>query len=199
MSDLSILMHRPSGLSSPPYEMPLTDEELLVVGRISLLWGQIIFQLDHINLYLMRPQTVERVQSYPTLSLDAKLRDLYRELSKPENSAIRPALIDLHRCLTDLKSDRNVVFHGLWGIWLGDGAASWEPAAKSYVRDEPFFAKDLFSLHERMVAAAEAIDVVHCDVFKMYEAPPKERNRRMAWKNGPPLASDPPPPARLLR
>ena len=199
MLGVGVKMHRPVGLSSPIYEMPLTDEELLVVGRIALLWGQIIFQLDHINLFLMRQQTAERLKSYPTLSLDNKLRDLYRELSKPENASIRSSLIELHQSLKDLKADRNVVFHGLWGIFLGDATSGWEPASKSYVRDEPFFGRDLFALHERTVNAAEKIDVVHCALFRVFDKPPTERNRRIAWKDGPPKDSDPPLPLRLLR
>jgi hypothetical protein len=41
-------------LSSPVYQLPLTDDELILVGRITLVWAQIDFQIDGILTALHR-------------------------------------------------------------------------------------------------------------------------------------------------
>jgi hypothetical protein len=173
-------MRRNLGLSSPLYEIPFDDDTLLVIGRIALMWGQIVFHLDGL-LRKLKEIPEEDAPNYATRSLSAKLRDLTTELSKPQNKAHRPALRKVHRCIDRVSSDRNVVFHGLWGIFLQLDMSGWRVAAKSYGRKEPFFADDLKELHERMVDAAGALDDAWHALGLAIGPQPKVRNRRQLW------------------
>jgi hypothetical protein len=102
-------MRRSLGLSSPVYDIPMEDTDLIILGRIALIWGQILFHLDMILLSLMAKMSVEMLKEYPTRSLDRKLKDLSRELSNPKNATIRALLLPVHAAIDGLASDRNVI------------------------------------------------------------------------------------------
>lgn len=191
-------MERNLGLSSPVYEIPLDDNGLIVVGRIAMMWGHIIHHLDGIMLGLLQ-HTPEQMREYATRSLKRKLQDLWRELSKPEHAGNRRVLITAHRVIEELASDRNVVFHGLWGYILDEKAHQWICGSKSYTREEPFFSSDLKALHERIIVAAEAVDAAFSASHA--EIPPLQmvRNRRQMWADHLPTGRDPPPPRTRIR
>ena len=191
-------MPKTLSLSSPVYEIPFDDNTLLVVGRIALLWGQIIFHLDAVLALLMK-MSVPEAAKYETKSVKTKLTDLSRELSKSENAKHRKKLSLVHHAVDQLASDRNIVFHGLWGRWLERDRKTWRSAAKSYCRDEPFYADKLKELHERMVGASEALDDAWYALGLGDGPQPSNRNRLQLWV---PKGTKRPfadPPLRLLR
>jgi hypothetical protein len=191
-------MPKTLGLSSPVYEIPFDDNTVLVIGRIAIMWGQIVFHLDTL-LKLLKGMSIEQAAKYETRSLKAKLADLTTELSKPENKTSRRLLQQVHQKIDQVASDRNVVFHGLWGVMLARNGKIWRIASKSYSRESPFYADDLKPLHERMIGAAEALDAAFYGLGLGLGPQPKQRNRRQAWMPREVKASDPPPPRRFPR
>lgn len=187
-------MRRTLGLSSPVYDIPMDDNELIVIGRIAVVWGQIIFHLDSILLELMGNRTVETMRSYPLTGVSTKLGHLHRELSKPENTHQRTHLRNLHTAIDGLVSDRNVIFHGLWGYWLDQEDRRWVAASKSYSRDEAFSIEDLRDFHERLIAASVTVSDVWWLLMVNEGEPPQNRNRRQFWSDHEPSADDPPQP-----
>jgi len=175
----------------------MDDETLVLLGRIAVGWGQITFEIDHI-LFKLLGASVEAFKEYPTVSLKRKLGDLDRELSKPERAKQRPLLLKVHKAVGDLASDRNVIFHGLWGICLNSSLGEWTTISRSYTRETPFALKDLSAFHERLIAAAEIIDAAFYNLVVGGDVP-AVRNRRQFWADGPPSAGDPPPPAVIHR
>jgi hypothetical protein len=173
-------MPKTLGLSSPVYEIPFDDNTLLVVGRIALMWGQIVFHLDWL-LKVLKGMSDAEAEKYETKSVKAKLADLWTELSKPINKSHRAVLRRVHETVDQLALDRNVVFHGLWGHYLPPNGGSWRVAAKSYSRKEPFYADDLKALHERMIGASEALAEAYGVLDLVRAAPLTERNRRQLW------------------
>lgn len=192
-------MRRNLGLSSPVFEIPMEDNDLIIIGRIAVVWGQIIFELDGILLHLMDNLSVDTLREYPTRSLNRKLADLWRELSKPENEPHRKLLRDVHNAIDAASSDRNVVFHGLWGYWLKKEDREWIGAAKSYTRDDPFFLPSLKELHERVVRASELVADAQWILLVGDGEPPRNRNRLAMWTDGPPTDDGPPQPPRRPR
>jgi hypothetical protein len=191
-------MPKTLGLSSPVYEIPFDDNTVIVVGRMALMWGQIVFHLDLI-LKALKGMSVEEAAKYETKPLKAKLADLTTELSKPENKRGRTLLRQVHQKIDQVASDRNVVFHGLWGLFLNRDETEWRVAAKSYSREAPFYADDLKALHERMIGAAEALDDALYGLDLALGPQPTNRNRRQLWAPGPPKETTPPPLPKFLR
>lgn len=193
-------MQRNLGLSSPVHEIPMDDTTLIIIGRIAIIWGQINFHLDHVLMELMGTRTVENLRDYPLRSLKRKLTDLWRELSRPENIENRPLLTRIHAAIDGLASDRNVIFHGLWGYEWDPTAVCWKIMSKSYTRDDPFYVDDLREFHERLVTASEAVSDAWWILLVGKGEPPRERNRRQIWGDGrPPQLGGPLPPRRSIR
>jgi hypothetical protein len=168
------------GLTSPLYEIPFDDDTLLILGRIAVLWGQVVFHLDTLLKHLKGMSDAEATR-YETRSLKTKLADLTTELSKPHNQRDRRVLRKVHQSIDEVSSDRNVVFHGLWGVYLPIDMAGWRVAAKSWSRERPFFADDLKALHERMIKAADALDDAWYALELAAGPQPSHRNRRQFW------------------
>lgn len=122
-------------LSSPVYNIPMSESTLALLGRIAVIWGHVLFHLDGIMLDLMKNRTRKKMKEYPTLSLKRKLSDLSREWSKPINRKIRPKLRTMHDEIKSLASDRNFIFHGIWGHWLDEEGRKWLSVSKSYTRN----------------------------------------------------------------
>jgi hypothetical protein len=183
-------MPKTLGLTSPLYEIPFDDDTLLVIGRIALMWGQIIFHLDSVMKLLLK-QSEEEANEYERKSVGRKLKDLSRVLSKPENTTHRGILRRVHKTVDQVVSDRNVVFHGLWGWYFTRGSDAWRPAAKSWSREDAFFAENLRALHERMIGAAEALDDAWHGLGIQPGPQPTNRNRKQLWV---PKEMDPPFP-----
>ncbi len=176
----------------------MDDELLVVMGRIAVGWGQIVHHLDLINLTLTGT-TVENLKQYPTRSMRRKLSDLYRELSSPTRKEIRPYLLAAHNAIDALTSDRNVIFHGLWGWGLDQEANQWTPLSRSYTREQPFLLSDLVDFHERMVAGAVAVSEAFWRLTVENSPPPGGRNLRQLWADGPPTETSPHPPSVIAR
>ena len=176
----------------------MDDEALVVMGRIAVGWGQIIFQLDQIVLGLTG-FTLDRLRDYPTFSLKRKLGDLYRELSKPERADIRPHLRAVHTAVEGLASDRNVIFHGLWGWALDETEHDWKPISRSYTRDDPFALDDLTDFHERLIDASVIVSAAVWRLEVGASPAPEGRNLRQCWASGPPAEDAPPPPEVIAR
>jgi hypothetical protein len=143
---------------------------------------------------LMGSRTVEKVESYPLISLKAKLGDLWRELSKPENAGHRQMLAEVHHALSLVASDRNVAFHGLWALWLDRPRGSWRIASKSYTRKDPFFAESLPQFHERVVSASVLLDVAWWTLLGGEGAATQDRNKRQCFSDDGMIGFDDPPP-----
>lgn len=168
----------------------MDDNDLIIIGRIAVIWGQIIFHLDHILLHLLGGLTRDDLEQYPLKSLNRKLQDLGRELSKPAQAKVRKSLMRAHSAIGGLASDRNVIFHGLWGHWKQQAEGRWVSASKSYTRDLPFFRDDLPEFYERLVSASQAVNDAHWILLVDDGEPPQNRNRKQLWSDGPPSPQD---------
>lgn len=56
-------------LSSPIYEQPLTDEQMIVLARITLLWAHVDTQIDGLlkNLYALEGPAFDRLFGQKTI------------------------------------------------------------------------------------------------------------------------------------
>ena len=145
------------------------------------MWGQIVFHLDYVLAYLMGFESQEQVEKYETKPLKKKLGDLAREMSATKDPKQRRLLRNVHQRIDQLSSDRNVVFHGLWGFITDSKGTGWVSVSKSHSRELPFLAKDLKALHERMIGAAEALDDAMYGLGIASGPQPIYRNRRQLW------------------
>lgn len=162
-------------LSSPLYLIPLHDEELVVLGRITIMWAHVDSQLDMV---------LERLFPLPHGQLDmllgeklvgAKVR-LIRDRAKDEAEPLKAILIDMCEAMSAAIGDRNTVTHGRWGWEYKPDETLFYRMAHSRRKNQIFYVTRLADLHEKVCAAAGKVDTVWYHLWAAAPQPP-ERNR----------------------
>lgn len=99
----------------PAFVSPLTDKEHAQLGRISVLWGQIDWIIDQLILSALEitPRQHETLIGEkpigPKIVMVKKNFDNIRPVEAEESARVFIELLDL------TKSQRNHIFHGIWG------------------------------------------------------------------------------------
>lgn len=110
-------------IMNPAFAVPLTQLELLTLGYITLVWGQIDFLLDEILMFAHEFDAEQRKQFLTDKPIGGKLDMLVKNISRldPEIQGTATAFADLLRAT---KQQRNSACHGVWG-W------KWEKRSKT--------------------------------------------------------------------
>lgn len=101
-------------LSSPLYEIPMSDADLVILGRITITWAQIDWQIDQLLMHVAKLSTVEYKHQYGSKTLPPKIQSLRvfaDRLNRVDNESIISACDAIKSC----ESDRNIMTHGQWG------------------------------------------------------------------------------------
>jgi hypothetical protein len=177
-------MPQPATLSEPLYAIPLTDEQLLILGRINVMWGHIDHMADLIIrlLHNFAPRQVDVFLKSPAVGTKAGI--IRRSAEYAPDAASKVAVLDACSALDPLTSDRNHVVHGIWG-WAKPGD---EPIAfMDQKQQQHFHAKDLAELHNKIAAAMPIVEAASCALSGALHDP-SLRNRRIFF-----APHDPPP------
>ena len=182
-------------LSSPIHEMPLSDEDLLIVARITLMWSHIDGFVDVLLMMTGRLSPGMFDHFFGSKTITPKL-EAVRLYAAERPDLPQAAIAEMCKLVTDCNRDRNLMTHGTWG-WRLEGdvytACAWSRTKKSY-----FDVERLEDLHERVYRASVSADVVFHAVTGLGEPPPA-RNRRILIGDGPPPEPEPPAPAKFVR
>jgi hypothetical protein len=164
-------------LSESIYEIPMDTALLVVLARLSAMWGQIEKQMDLVLSAILKVDRAQYRASYERVVLSTKLSHLWRELSRSKHGEHRTALIEMHRSISACIDDRNAIAHGMWGWHYLLDQNAYRVGCHSAFRDQPFWLRDIYDLHERMADAAAKCDLAYHAAVLKSEVPPS-RNRR---------------------
>ncbi len=101
-------------LSSPVYEIPMSDEELIIVGRITLMWSHMDVQVDLILSQIGRFTPEVFSHFFGGNTINRKIETI-RVYSKSINEPLKGKLITMCDAVSDCVRDRNLMTHGMWG------------------------------------------------------------------------------------
>lgn len=141
-------------LSSPLYEIPMDDRDLLLLGRIAVVWTQMEGTLSDLR-YNIAPYALEEFYAIERLTMGPRLDDLEKAARDNPDPAtdelIRQTITAVRACL----ADRNAIAHGL---------AGWAWVAADQGHEAIFFNRgrthrlpvsQLPRLHEQIIQAHE--------------------------------------------
>ncbi len=167
-------------LSSPVYQFPFPDDALVVIARITLMWGQIDSQLDHIlmNLYRLDFETFDHLFAGKTVGPKCESAKVALARSRSEDARTKTAAM-IEAIIWCIR-DRNVVTHGIWGWRWEPENSQWNACAWSRSKQRYFLANDLGAFHNQVVDASVKADAAwHAEIAG--EDPPPSRNRLMLF------------------
>lgn len=185
-------------LSSPVYQLPVSDDELLIVGRITLMWAQLDFQLDAILTSLHKIDGEQFTAFFGRTMIGAKVQAVKAATKRASSSAVQIALGEMCDAISKCLTDRNLMTHGMWGWNWNEDQGAWESCAISHRKGQAFVASELPELHEKIVEAALKVDRGYYLLVWKTE-PPTTRNRAFASAPFPPEEAPGGGPPRLVR
>lgn len=104
----------------PGYVSPLTDMEHATLGRIAILWGQIEHFVEEL-LPMVTGLSYEEMEALQINSktISSKVDFLKTAVGRIKDEAIRTQIVEFCAIIHETKTQRNHIFHGIWG-WRAD-------------------------------------------------------------------------------
>lgn len=98
------------------YEIPLTERQLIHLGRITATWAQVEFFIDRLLMLAldMTPTAFDEV--YSAVMVGTRLDHLDAACLTVDDAEQRAALAAFVASALKVKRDRNHAVHGLWGL-----------------------------------------------------------------------------------
>jgi hypothetical protein len=137
----------------PAFISPLTEKEHARIGRIAILWGQIDFFVE----FLVNEMTGMSYSELDALQINSKntasKAGYVKALSKrlvdiPRTSE---AIVAFCKAIDEVKTQRNHVFHGAWGLHCNTRTETVVAAArKRSAMNSPFMASSLPALERKL-------------------------------------------------
>lgn len=150
----------------PGYVSPLTDKEHATIGRIALLWGQVEHFVE-VLLPIVTGLTLDELDALQISSktIASKVDFLAKASSRVERADIRDGIKRFCAIIYETKSQRNHIFHGMWG-WRGDDRTqrAFPAACKRSDLSSPFPADKLSTLEKKLCKCAR----MGFDLFTRY-------------------------------
>jgi hypothetical protein len=174
----------------------LTDEELIIVGRISLMWGHIDTNLDQIIMSLLEIGFKQFDSLFSGKLVGPKCDAVMAHSINISDAEVIAALQVFVASAKDCLTERNTLAHGLWGWEWTDG--TWASTAFSRSKNQTFRGANLRQLHEKIQAASVAGDVALQKLGKVAVVS-NSRNRPFVITSGEDLKTLPQPPQGFAR
>ncbi|WP_423142065.1 hypothetical protein ACOYW6_01480 [Parablastomonas sp. CN1-191] len=147
-------------LHQPAFEVPLSERELILVGRITIAFGQI----DEFLTWLIcsvHGITQEQYNAFlKDRMLSARVQALADGTARIPDAATKAIVEGAVAALKAIIPDRNLVTHGCWGRFTADYV---DYRVGPFSRTKPkqrFYAEQLEGLHDR--ACAASVLMVQC-------------------------------------
>lgn len=140
----------PKGLTA--FSIPLTDKQLMTLGKITAIWAQIDHLTDHLLSHVLELDPPAFAERFGIMGSGGKLAALdLAQMDLPEGD-LRTALYNFVVAANSVKEDRNHAVHGVWGFRSAqqkDKPAARHPRANG----KPLYAERLLAV-ERSAALA---------------------------------------------
>lgn len=152
-------MTNPAKLKQAAFEIPLSDYELMLLGRITAIWSHIELVVDVLLRELHKIDQQQFEEFFGDKQMGNKLSALMRCASRSPHQNAKDQISAFDATITPLLTDRNHVVHGLWGHRIDRAGKIKEPAAHSHKRREtPFNSSRPRELCNRLATASIMAD-----------------------------------------
>jgi hypothetical protein len=98
------------------YSIPLTDKQLMTLGRITAIWAQIDHLTDHLLVHILQIGPNEFAEKFGTMGSGGKIAELDLALLTLPDGDFRSAVYEFVIAANAVKEDRNHAVHGVWGF-----------------------------------------------------------------------------------
>lgn len=148
----------------PAYISPLTDKEHAAIGRVALLWGQIEYIIDDL-ICLFSGLSWDELTVHPgrLRHVSDKIQFLKDQAAENPPRPLVEKVLDFCELVDNSKSERNQVFHGIWG-WRARRRVVFPAARQTRAPSQPFPASKLPWL-ERQLCRCSRMGADLCDEF----------------------------------
>lgn len=136
-----------------PRLIPLTDDQLILMGRIAVLWGQIDEGFNSIVRWILNLPSAVFDSLLADKMIGARVNHLRVSISLAKDRKNRELLDELVKQLTLVLPARNAAMHGCWGRYVADPTYS-KTRVGIYNHQKPktrFYVRDLPGLYQRLV------------------------------------------------
>ena len=169
----------------PVYTIPLTDDELIVLGRITAVWAHVEFALDKILVAVHGIDHGQLGLFVGDKQIGAKAAMFRQSLPRITDAGARGLALAACEAVSAAIGDRNLAAHGMWGFDVHHETRTTTAAAYSMQKHVGLFpSRRLPDLYKRVVAASAAIDAAQLAVEG--RPPEPRRNRKFLFGKGPP-------------
>lgn len=107
-------------LPVPPFDIPLSDEELVLMGKIAVMWGQIDEAFNSTLRWVMKINPVVFESLLGNQMIGTRVNHLRATLSTVQDAKSREMLGRLIEAMNNVLPDRNAAMHGCWGRFVLD-------------------------------------------------------------------------------
>lgn len=129
------------------YEIPLTDEELLELGRFTAIFSQVDFLLNEAISALTKTPWWAMAIMLETATTGPKVHMLGKILPNIKDPRARHLATEARELLLKLLDKRNHVIHGMWAKHIITPQRAVKPACMFMrYKDKPVFPEDLRKL-----------------------------------------------------
>lgn len=175
--------------------MPVSDDDLIIIGRITLIWSQIDVSIDRIIMLICRFDYDQYSHLFRNKTLTPKIEALKVFSNEHKHKdKIDEMIVAVSACV----ANRNLITHGIWGWEHKSKTNSFRACAHSINRGSTFYASDLYDFHERVHAASVKVDEAFC-LLMMNKQAPNSRNRPSVFADSAPTPNSPAPPNMFKR
>jgi hypothetical protein len=165
------------------FQVPLTDEQLKELGRLTAIYSQIDHILGAVLSLLMKIDHKEMELLLDNMMMGTRLSLLRRQLDKFKDENTRKLATKFVENMDRFLGKRNHITHGIWGYYQDEKSmrrASYFAKAK----DKPIYAKDLKAIADAAWLEARRIRTVFANLTNLH--PPPGRASLYIFGAGPP-------------
>lgn len=140
----------------PAYAIPLTDKQLVTLGRITAIWAQVDFFVDRLLMLVLDLNATDFRAKFDSMMVGSKIDELEAASLAIADPTRQAAVTLFVTSVQRVKRARNHVAHGIWGM-RHDAKGKEFPAARMRRNPgEPFRAERLKKLEKDVAEASRA-------------------------------------------
>lgn len=149
---------------TPAFRVPFDEEQLVLMGLIAVVWGQIDFWINQIIQSLHGIDYAQRKLLLGDKTIGPKLDLITKSLDRVADDAVREAIRQAVAATRTTLERRNAAAHGMWGFWTGvEGDPV--PAVQTRAGVPPVLrAEDLRQLYADVADASALVDAAFCSL-----------------------------------
>lgn len=107
-------------LPPPPFEIPLSDEELILLGKIAVLWGQIDEAVNRVLRWTLKLSPAMFDRTLGNQMIGSRVGHFKTIAADVSRQAVKALLLEIEATLTRALHHRNAAMHSCWGRFVLD-------------------------------------------------------------------------------